>query len=51
MHWCSVTCFCGMKLIVEANYYMTKPEWRHMQQGKWWEGKNWGVGEWKAALQ
>ena len=40
-----------MKPIVEVDYYMTKPEWRHMESGKWWEHTDWGVDEWKAALQ
>ena len=43
--------FFGTKLLVEVNYYMSKPEWRHMQQGEWWEHNDSGMDEWKAALQ
>ena len=51
MHWCSLPSFLSKELSVEVAYYMSKPEWRHMQQGKWWAHKQWGVGKWKAALQ
>jgi hypothetical protein len=35
----------------EADYYMAKPDWNHMQKGQWWQNKNWKVDEWKATLQ